>query len=175
MIKAEVFIRSTVHDLFRRHPEAIASGKRALTTITYGEVLSLSHCFSNAEALRSALVERAIEHEESEDRSVHGLINLLKSRFRFEGDPYSSWYVLRGKRQVITYTELMMVKDTRNALLHDAGEPLPELFVRYPDIPSRDGRITVTHDFYQRCALVLNSVAANLNYMIEKGKYTVQT
>jgi hypothetical protein len=133
----EVFIRSTVHDLFRRHPEAIASGRRAKSsTITYEEVLNLSHCFSDVEALRFALVERAIEHEESEGQSVHGLINLLKSRFRFEEDPYSAWYVFDGKKQATTHTELMMVKDTRNALLHDAGEPGPELFIKYPNLPA---------------------------------------
>jgi hypothetical protein len=172
----EVFIRSTVHDLFRLHPEAIAWGKRAKSnTISYEEILSLSQDFSDAAALRSALVQRAIERAESEGRSVHGLINLLTSEFQFQEDPYSSWYVFQGNQQTTNYTQLMMVKDTRNALIHDAGGPTPNLFAKYPDIPSHDGKIIVTEDFYIRCALVLDSVAYKLSVMIERGEYRVQS
>lgn len=171
----EVFIRSTVHELFRQHPEVIASGKRGKSnTITYEELLNLSCRFSDAEALRASLVERAIEREESEGRSVHGLINLLKSEFRFEDDPYSSWYVLNGERQKTTYTELMMVKDTRNALLHDAGQPNSELFAKYPVVPSRDGNIAITQDFYKRCSLTLDSISYKIANIVEKGRYKVQ-
>jgi hypothetical protein len=86
----EVFLRSTVHEMIRRHPALLTSGKRGRETLTYREIATLSSDFTSMEQLLEPLVARELDRTESSGESVHGLINYLKSRFRFKTDPYDA-------------------------------------------------------------------------------------
>ena len=106
-IAFEVFLRSAIHDLFRRHPHKLAEDSRAKRpSVSYAEIISMSEQFTSIEALQATLVERQIEQSESEGQSIHGLINLLKSSFAFHDDPYEAWYVLHGQRYETDWAQI---------------------------------------------------------------------
>ena len=167
----EVFLRSTTHEMMRRHPALLASGKRGQETVTYSEIATLSGGFTSVEQLLERLVARELEGTESSGESVHGLINYLKSQFRFEADPYKAWYIFKGQRHQTSFMELKQLKEARNALVHDAGRVSDRLIREYPDVPTRDGIVVVNDSFLLRSTLLLDSLAFNIASAIEDKKY----
>ena len=169
----EVFLRTTIHEMMRRHPAVLGSGKRGRETITYSEIATLSGGFSSAEQLLERLVARELEKTESSGESVHGLILYLKSQFRFETDPYKAWYVFKGQRYQTSFQELRQLKEARNGLVHDAGRVSGHFIREYPDVPTRDGLIVVSDSFLLRSTLLLDSLAFNIANVIENKKYKI--
>jgi hypothetical protein len=167
----EVFLRSTVHEMIRRHPALLASGKRGRETLTYREIATLSGDFTSMEQLFEGLVARELDRTESSGESVHGLINYLKSRFRFKTDPYDAWYIFEGHEYKTSFQELMQLKQTRNALIHDAGRISDPFKREYPDVPTRDGLIAVSDSFLIRGILLLSSLAFKIAETIEEKEY----
>jgi hypothetical protein len=171
-IAFEVFLRSTVHELVRRHPGSLASGKLGRENLTVEELMRLSAGLSDIGTLRDNLVNRVIERREYGGESIHGLLNLLKSQFKFKSDPYEAWYVLRGERRNTSYNALVELKDTRNILVHDAGRVPPEFLKAHPAVPIRNGAIVVDREFYLRATLTLRSIAFSVAHTISAGDYT---
>ena len=172
-IAFEVFLRSTVQELIRRHPSVLASGKRGKDSVTLEEIIKLSKGLSDITVLRDNLANREIERQEHGGESIHGLLNLLKSQFKFKTDPYDAWYVLRGVRKRTSYSELMEFKDTRNVLAHDAGRASIDFQKAYPSVPLRNGVVVVEDEFYLRVSLALRSVSYLVADSISSGKYLI--
>lgn len=168
----EVFLRSSVHALFRMHPPILAIGNRAKkASVSYADVVDLSQEFTSLDSLQQALVEREIEHSEAEGQSVHGLINLLKTSFRFETDPYKAWYVVRGERHETDYNTLLEVKEVRNALVHDGGQVDNDFMQRFPNVPCRDQTVIIDETYHLKAHLVLRSIAYRIADAVVCGKY----
>ncbi|NOS68333.1 MAG: hypothetical protein HOP33_00165 [Verrucomicrobia bacterium] len=168
----EVFLRTTIHEMFRRHPEKLGKLKRAQKpTLSYSKIMSLSNAFSSVELLREALVEEQIKQSESEGDSIHGLINLLKSDFGFKEDPYQAWFVMRGQRNECDYNTLMEIKEVRNALIHNDGNVASEFFDRFPNVPKRDKQLIVDEAYDTKASLVFRSVAFRITDLINRKLY----
>jgi len=167
----EIYLRTTIHELLRRHPEKIASGGVKKQTVTYEDLIGLSDQFTSIENLRHRLIEREIERQQGDSDSVHGLINYLKSEFKFKNDPYDAWYFLMGERKVAHYLDLLEVKEVRNLLAHEGGLVDEEFTSKYKDIPTRDGLIAINENYYTKARLMLTSLAFSLGRSIETGDY----
>ena len=166
----EVFLRSTIHELFRMHPHMLALGNRAnKPVISYADVVCLSESFSSLDALRHAMVEKQID--QNEGQSLHSLINFLKSEFRFESDPYKAWYVFYGQGYETDYNTLIEIKKVRNALIHDGGAVSDDFMLSCPNISYRDGSIIIDEDYYLKAKLVLRSIAYGIANSIVLKKY----
>jgi hypothetical protein len=172
-IAFEVFLRSTIQELIRRHPHVLAAGKRGKENVSLEEIVKLSKGLSDIALLRESLATREIERQEHGGESVHGLLNLLKSQFKFNSDPYAAWYVLNGTRTSTSYKELLEFKDTRNVLVHDAGRASTEFQGTYPGVPVRDGVVVIEDEFYLRARLALRSIAFHVAGTICSGEYVV--
>ena len=168
----EVFLRSSVYALFRMHPQILAMGNRAKkASVSYADVVDLSQELTSLDSLQQALVEREIEHSEAEGQSVLGLINLLKSSFRFETDPYKAWYVIRGERHETDYKTLLEVKEVRNALVHDGGEVDNDFMQRFPNVPCCDKAVIIGDTYHLKAHLVCRSIAYRIADAVVRGKY----
>jgi hypothetical protein len=171
-IAFEVFLRSTIQELVRRHPHMLAAGKRGKENITMNDLIQLSAGLTDMATLRDNLAIKAIESQEYAGESVHGLLNFLKSQFKFRTDPYSAWYVLRGNRKTTSYNELLELKATRNALVHDGGRVSAAFQAAYPAVPIRDGLVVINNEFYLRASLALRSIAYLVSKTIDANEYT---
>ena len=170
----EVFLRSSVHALFRKHPRVLAAGNRARkASVSFADVVDLSQEFTSLDSLQEALVEREIEHSEAEGQSVHGLINLLKSSFRFETDPYQAWYVIRGERHTTDYNTLLEVKEVRNALVHDGGQVNGDFMQQFPNVPYRNGEVIIDDAYHLKAHLVLRSIAYRIADTVTREKFRI--
>ncbi|PQP80728.1 hypothetical protein C0Q44_26230 [Paenibacillus sp. PCH8] len=165
----ESFLRESVFELYKSNPKKVLSNKmRKKNTVTYEELLLMSNEFNSAELLLQNLIEKEIQLQESEGKSIHGLINFLKDEFLDKQDPYVSSYVFKGERKKTHYNDLMMFKDTRNVLMHDAGYYSPVFNSLYPEVPVRDGMVVITENFYLKSQLIIDSVAHKISVLINK-------
>jgi hypothetical protein len=172
----ENFLRQTIQELYRLHPELLTRNKQAKKpSISYDEIHNFTSGFTSTENLRAYIVQKEIDSAESEEKSVHGLINYIKSNFVFKDDPYTSWYMVKGKKVDIVYKDLMEVKDTRNTLIHDAGYPQKDFFIKYPNVPNRDLKVIIDEEHLLRCVFILRAIAHNINTIIQKKEYSTQT
>lgn len=168
----EVFLRSTIQELIKRHPSKIASDSRGKkSALNYEEILEMSSKFSSVEDLRDSLIQREIERMQAGGESVHGLINFLKSEFRFKRDPYEAWYVLNGQRYTTHYNDLIELKEVRNALIHDGGTPPESFFVTHPAVPKRGNAIVIDEEYCLKAKLILSSIAFSIAESIDEGMY----
>jgi hypothetical protein len=168
----EVFLRETIHSLYRAHPEKLAKGQKGTTTsLSYADILQMSEDFSSIENLRESIVDIEIEKHKRDGASVSGLINFLKSEFKFEKDPYKAWYVIDGESRIATHSKITEIKDVRNSLIHDAGKEADQLLSTYPHLLKRDGALVINSDYYHECALALRSIAYSLANSITHMKY----
>jgi hypothetical protein len=168
----EIFLRETIQEMIRRHPIVLISGKRGQETLTYKEVATLTSGFTSLEGILEQLVIRELDKSESGGESVHGLINYLKSQFRFKQDPYKTGYVFKGQYHETSYGDLKQLKDMRNALVHDAGRVSASFLQTYPNVPVRDGVILVDDAIWLQSILLLESIAFNIAEAIEHERYT---
>ena len=129
-------------------------------------------CRAEPVARLEAGKEHKLDKSESGGESVHGLINYLKSQFRFKQDPYKTWYVFKGQYHETSYGDLKQLKDMRNALVHDAGRVSASFLQTYPNVPVRDGVILVDNAIWLRSILLLESIACNIAEAIEHKRYT---
>lgn len=98
----EVFLRETIHDLYRKHPEKLAKGQKGTTTsLSYADILRMSGEFSSIDNLRESIVSLEIEKHKRDGASISGLINFLKTEFKFDDDPYQAWYVANGEQKLL--------------------------------------------------------------------------
>lgn len=159
----ESFLKESIRELFKLYPEKILLGKsNKNATIKYDELFELSNQFQSMDSLLNSLVEKEIEKQQSEGKSVHGLINFLKTEFRFEKNPYDSSYVYKSKRNKTDYNDLIEIKDVRNALVHDSGCPNVNFFEKYPNVPRKENHIVIDEDYYLKSRLILDSIAYSI-------------
>ena len=168
----EVYIRETIHDLFRRHPGKLAKGQKgALTSLSYADVLRMSEDFASIDTLRESIVNLEIEKHKKDGASISGLINFLKSEFTFEEDPYKAWYVIEGDMRAASFAKVTEIKDVRNSLIHDAGKNVEDLLAIYPSLIAKEGGLIVSNAYYAECVYVLRSIAFSIAKSITTGKY----
>ena len=159
----ESFLRETIETLLAEHPQVIIQSAGRKTSLSYEEVFAMSNQLSSLDNLRKELIELEVQRLRAGGRSVHGLINFLKSAFKFEVDPYRAWYVVKGQRREATYNSLMAIKARRNALAHEFATAIPD-----------DSGITpVTSDEYREAELTLRSVAYSIASSIYYKRYDV--
>jgi hypothetical protein len=168
----EVFLRTSIHELFLRHPCKLTYSKRSMKpSVSYKDIMTLSANFSSIDSLREALVERQIEQSEAEGQKVHGLINLLKCEFQFYDDPYKAWYVLDGQQHESDYNTLLEIKEVRNSLVHDGGS-VPDTFItRFPNVPTKDHHIVIDDTYNTKAMLVFAAIAYKISDSVVQGKY----
>jgi hypothetical protein len=172
----EVFLRGTLRELYRRHPETLnydTTGQEK--AVSYSEILDITQRFTDLNNLQVVLVEREIAKKEANDMSVHGLINFLKAAFKFKRDPYEAWYVLENNRKQTSYNRLLELKEVRNYLLHDGGIAPDDFFNCYPDVQQSENKILITEDYYHEMRLVLSAISYSLTCSIEDGEYIPQS
>lgn len=170
----EVFLKTTIQELIKQHPEKIVDrNKSGKPVLNYEQILEMSENFSSIEKLRGCLIQKEIDLMQSNGDSVHNLINYLKSAFQFKRDPYTAWYVIKGEKKTTRYLDLMEIKDVRNVLVHDSGIRSEEFSRKYPDVPNKDNQIIITDDYYQKIELIMNSIAFSIADSIESKKYTI--
>lgn len=170
----EVFLRSSLDQILIQNPELIFNDKQAeKLTITYKDLFHFSNKLSDIHSLQSKLVENEIAKQEGDGKSIHGIINFIKSKLQFDKDPYKAWYQYKGKRIETSYQSLIELKDARNVLMHDAGFPNAEFFTKYPNTQNRKGELIIDSDYYLNSTLTLRSIAFNLTQQIINKKYKV--
>jgi hypothetical protein len=168
----EVFLRSTIQELIKLHPNhLISGGKGKKFNLNYEEIFEMSNNFSSAENLKNRIIQKEIERIQEGGQSVHGLINFLKSEFSFKKDPYTNWYVFKGKHLNTHYDNLVEFKEVRNALIHDGGTPSKEFFKKYKNVPKYNDEIIITDDYYIRAMLILKTIAFSIAESIDKKEY----
>lgn len=168
----EVFLRETIHDLYRKHPEKLAKGQKGTTTsLSYADILRMSGEFSSIDNLRESIVSLEIEKHKRDGASISGLINFLKTEFKFDDDPYQAWYIANGEQKTASHTKITEIKDVRNSLIHDAGKDADELIKVYPHLLEREGSLIVNSEYYHECVLALRSIAHTLADSITRQKY----
>ena len=148
----EIFLREVVEYLLMKHPQSIVLSAGRKASISYSELLDMSGQLTSVDELRQALIDLEVQRLRAGGRSVHGLINFLKSAFKFEHDPYKAWYVIKGRRREVGYERLVEVKDRRNALVHESER------TDYRGV----GAAPVTDDEYSEMELILRSVAYSI-------------
>jgi len=168
----EVYIRETIHDLFRRHPGKLAKGQKgSFASLSYADVLRMSEDFSSIAALQESIVNLEIEKHKKDGASISGLINFLKSEFKFEEDPYKAWYVIEGDMRTASFAKVTEIKDVRNSLIHDAGKNVEDLLAMYPNLIEKEGGLIVSNAYYTECVYVLRGIAFSIAKSITTGKY----
>jgi hypothetical protein len=168
----EVFLRSTIYELIKRYPVKIACGNRGKKFfLSYEEILAMTNELTSIESLRDKLIQREIERMQIGGESVHGVINFLKSEFRFKSDPYKAWYYLKGKMYKAHFNDLMELKEVRNALVHDGGTPPETFFQKYPSVPRHDDAVLINDEYYLKAKLIVASIAYSIAKSIDAGKY----
>lgn len=159
----EVFIRESIHALYRAHPKKLTKGQKgAAHSLSYKDIFEMSAGFDDIEKLKFSLVETEIEKHQKDGESITGLINFLKSEFKFKNDPYNAWYVLKGDRKNASFNRITEIKDVRNALMHNAGKDVDSLIVEYPHLQREDGNLIINDDYYHETALLMKSVAFSI-------------
>jgi hypothetical protein len=168
----EVFIRETIHALYRMHPVKLTKGQKgAAQTLSYKDIFQMSSEFEDIEKLKFSLVEMEIEKHQKDGESITGLINFLKSEFKFESDPYNAWYVFKGDSKKTSFRRISEIKDVRNALMHNAGKDVDELIEEYPHLQREENSLIINEDYYYETALIMKSVAFSIARDIIAGKY----
>ncbi len=167
----ETFLRTTVQSLMGLHPRLLIAGKRAAKKITYEELLEKSDGFTSVAALFKRLVDDETEAQEAEGRSVHGLINFLKSELSFKNDPYETVFFLKGQRLRTSYNSLLELKEVRNALMHDGGRQSESFFNEHPTVPRREETVVIEEQYYLRSKLSLASLAYSIAHSLDNGDY----
>ena len=167
----EVFLRDTIQKLIRKYPTIITSEKKSKGSLSYNEIFELSQDFSSIQKLQYGIIEKEIEKMEGENQSVHGIINYLKSVFKFDVDPYKAWYIYYGDGYYTSYHDLLEIKNVRNALAHDDGKVDDKFIEKYSNVPIQNNRIYTTYDYYLREKLILNSIAYLISDTIENKKF----
>jgi hypothetical protein len=168
----EEFLRTSIHELFQKHPNKLAYCVKAeKPSISYKDVVELSDNFTSLDSLRDAIIERQIKQGEDEGKSVHGLINLLKSEFGFLEDPYKVWYVLEGQKYESDYRSLIEIKEVRNVIIHNGGKVADEFTRKFPNVPLRNYQIIINDTYGMKAGLVITSIAYKIANIVTRGKY----
>jgi hypothetical protein len=170
----ELFIRETFFELMRMYPSAMADlpdGKRA--KLSYAGLVEQSLSFTNVEALRDSLLASEIARVEAGGQNVTGLINLLKSVFKWKHDPYKRKFVEKGKERATTFPDLSEIKEVRNCLAHQSNTNL-EGCLKSKRLKTLDDRIIVTREYLSWATLVLTSIAHGMAGDIVGGKVVLR-
>ncbi|MBD2122887.1 hypothetical protein [Trichocoleus sp. FACHB-262] len=169
----EDFIKKTIYELVRRHPEVIpilnSSGK-----LTYQELFEETKSFTSINDLVENIVRREILRIESGGESISSLIDFLKKYFSFTNDPYRATYVIEGISQSASHQDLEEIGKARNAIIHQQGYVSSDFFGVYPNIPRRENKILITSQFYLKTDLLLSSIAFSMANDISKKDYRLR-
>ena len=160
----EIFLRETVEHLLAENPQVIIRSAGRKTSLSYEQIFDMSEKLSSMDDLRREMIELEVQKLRAGGRSVHGLINFLKSAFNFKDDPYKAWYVLKGQRRESSYDILLKVKDRRNALTHELG----------PSQGEAADASSVSEEEYAEAELVLRSIAYSIARNVYHKHYEVQ-
>jgi hypothetical protein len=171
----EVYLRSLLDEIIRQNPIILFGDKQSeKLTITYKDLFHYSNKFESLEVLQSKIIENEIAKQEGDGKSIHGIINFIKSKLSFEEDPYKCWYQLKGKTMYTSYQSLIELKDVRNSLMHDAGFPNKDFFTTYSKVSKkRNGEIVINQDYYLKAVLSMKSIAYNLAESVAHNKYKI--
>lgn len=168
----EVFIRESIHALYRLHPKKLTRGQRgSAQSLSYKDIFNMSGEFENIEKLKSSLIEMEIDKHQKDGESITGLINFLKSEFTFENDPYKAWYVLNGEQKNASFNRITEIKDVRNALMHNAGKDVDTLIKEYPHLQTDQNSLIINNDYYYETVLIMKSVAFSIAKDVVLRKY----
>jgi len=168
----EVFVKETIHDLFRQHPEKLTKGVKGSTkNLSYADIYNMSSSFSSIDSLRTELVNTEIEKHKRDGESISGLINFLKSEFKFHEDPYTAWYVINGQKKETSILKINEIRDVRNSLVHDSGKDFKTLIGMYPHLSTNEEKLAISEDYYVECSYVLRGIAFFISLMIYCKKY----
>lgn len=169
----EVYLRSLLDEVIKQNPEILFDDKQAEKLfLSYKELFNYSKKFESITSLQSRIIENEIAKQEGENKSVHGIINFLKCKFKFNKDPYVGWYNIRGVRKETCYNDLIEHKEVRNSLMHDSGFPDSSFFSDYPNVPTANGEIIINLDYYLKAKLTMRSIAYNLTNLIVMKEYS---
>ncbi|GAT69087.1 hypothetical protein PS9374_04754 [Planomonospora sphaerica] len=161
----EVFLRETIEELLTRHPQVILESAGKKESLTYEQLFSMTNKLSTIESLRQELIDMEIERLRSNGRSIHGMLNFLKSAFRFKRDPYQAWYVYKGERRQASYNTLIEIKERRNLLVHEASNN--------GSTTSGEEEQKLSNEDYMKYVLTLRSVAYSVSSSVHYKKYEV--
>ncbi|WP_288132445.1 hypothetical protein [Microbulbifer sp.] len=168
----EVFIRESIHSLYRAHPKKLTKGQKgSAQSLSYKDIFQMSAEFDDIEKLKFSLIEMEIDKHQKDGESITGLINFLKSEFKFENDPYNAWYVLKGDKKKSSFNRITEIKDVRNALMHNAGKDVDTLIEEYPHLQREDNNLIINDDYYHETALIMKSVAFSIAKDVVSEKY----
>ncbi|EJL7016589.1 hypothetical protein NMT49_003552 [Vibrio cholerae] len=168
----EVFIKETIHELFRRHPKKLTIGQLgSKQNLSYKDVFELSSEFNSIEDLKKSLVEREIEKHQSNGESISGLINFLNREFKFERNPYESCYIFKGDKRVATKLRVDEIRDVRNTLMHTAGKDVLTLFACHPHLRNEDNNLIIDNEYFVDATLVMKNIAHSIALSVQLGKY----
>lgn len=159
----ETFLRKTVEYLQAEHPQIMIRSAGRKASLSYEQVFDMSSQLSSIDDLRQELVELEIQKLRAGGQSAHGLINFLKSAFKFRDDPYEAWYVRNGERHETSYELLLGIKDRRNILTHEFDSTLDQVRQVY----------SVSEDDYREAELALRSVAYSIARSVYYKRYEV--
>jgi hypothetical protein len=166
----ENFLHSTVRELLLRHPAGLITAA-GHDTLDYATIIEDSRQLTALDQLHQALVTRVIEHHQIRGQGVFGLIDLLKSAFHFQYDPYEVTYSLKGVQHSAQHTDLIELCAVRDALAQDRPASTRALLAAYPHFDDGAGGLHVPEDYYRRATSLLGATSAAIARSIDSRWY----
>jgi hypothetical protein len=166
----EVFLRETFSELIRQFPGVLSkltNGKRP--TISYEALVDGTAGFSNLDSFREALIAKEIANIEASGNGVHGIINSLKTLFKWNDDLYKNFYREKRKNHQTGYVDLAEIKAVRNALTHQIAAK-DEDYKKSSRLKFKDSRIAMDREYLDWADLVLTAIAHGISEQIMKEK-----
>ncbi|HEX5115953.1 MAG TPA: hypothetical protein VFW65_12215 [Pseudonocardiaceae bacterium] len=159
-IAFEVFLKSTVIHMLRKHPEKLKR-RRGGSKIDVEEILTWTDNFSSSmKQFQDNLIEHELAAMQAEQGSVHGAIRYLKDNFSFAADPYEAPYTHDHEERRTSYKKLRNLKDLRNTLVHEGDQTETDDSVEPVD--------------YDEAVLVLKTIAYHIADMIISDEYNLR-
>lgn len=156
----EVFLKSTVIHMLRKHPEKLKR-RRGGAKIDLEEILAWTDNFSSSmKKFQDSLIEHELATIQAEQGSIHGAIRYLKDNFSFVVDPYEAPCTHDNEERRTSYGKLKRLKDLRNTLVHEGDQVAAEDGVAYFD--------------YREAVIVLKTIAQHIADMIVSGEYQLR-
>jgi len=170
----EVFIRETFGELILKFPVALGKlpgGKKA--NISYEYLVEKTYGLLNLQPLIQNILALEIARTEAGGEGIHGLINLLKSTFRWENDLYSHGYKEHGVKLMTTYSDLLEIKEVRNVLIHNSTLKGDAIYNKSERLAVDSNRIAIDENYVEWAELVLSAIAYGIAEEISKDMVNV--
>lgn len=159
-IAFEVFLKSTVVHMLRKHPEKLKR-RRGGSRVEVGEILTWTDNFSSSmKQFQDNLIEHELAAIQAEQGSVHGAIRYLKDNFSFSADPYEAPYTHNREERRTSYAQLRHLRDLRNTIIHEGDQTA--------------GADSIELVEYDEAVLVLKTVALHIADLIISDEYKLR-